>query len=504
MITVALVGWPIIMIILARTLPWQNAVIASLIGGYLLLPTQGGFDLPLLPPVEKDTLPSLVMFILALTMGPAASTHRTSETYSVQKGWLPKSAVGRVLLFMFVVGMLLTAITNSDPIRFSETAYFVPGLSLHDGFSVVVRSVGMIVPILLGRKYLGDPQGHRMLLIGLVVAGLGYSLLALIEARLSPQMNNWVYGFFPHQWAQHVRDGGFRPLVFLEHGLLLAIFFAMTILAAIGLYRSETQKRGRWLLAAAWLFGTLVLCNTTGALLIVLVLAPIVFLLKTRAQILIASLIAMLVLSYPLVRGANLVPTNSILAMIEPFSDQRMRSLRFRFENEDALLERANERPLFGWGSFGRNRVYDEGGRDQSTVDGAWIFAIGQGGWVGYIAEFGLLSIPLILFALGRRRYDLDQATAVLCLVLAANMIDMLPNAGRSPITWLIVGAILGRLEIGRMALPAAAGSEPVLAKKKRRQLALARKQTSPETRQASPYTRQPKHHARKNSGLKS
>lgn len=496
MINAALIGWPIIMIIMARMLPWQNALVASLIGGYLLLPEQGGLDLPLLPPFEKDTIPCLVLFFLALIMRPGEANSPGAATYqgSVLKGWMPRSIIGQVLLFMLVGGTLMTAITNSDQIRFEGSGTTIPALRLYDGFSMIVRSVAVIVPILLGRKYLADPRAHRVLLIALVAAGLAYSLLALIEIRLSPQMNRWVYGFFAHNWSMHVRGGGFRPLVFLEHGLWLAIFFAMTIIAAFGLSRVMPQKRALWLLAGLWLFMTLMLSNSLGAAIIVVVLLPVVLLFNVRLQLLTAGIIAAIVLFYPFLRGTGLIPTDQIVAQIAQFNNGRAMSLQFRLNNEDELLERANERPLFGWGPYNRMRVYDETGHSETIVDGAWIVAIGQGGWTRYLAEFGLLSVPILLFALGRRRYDVDQATAILCLVLVGNMIDMLPNSGRSPITWLIVGALLGRLEKGRATATDADIARP--ATPERKGLVLARNQVSQ-------YTRQRTRHDRKRTGLK-
>lgn len=497
MISFALFAWPVLTLILARTLPWPNALVASLIGGYLLLPERGGFDLPLLPPLEKDTIPCMVLFLLALVLRPGQhqsfAAHAPAPAFTVLTGWLPRSATGLGLLAMMVAGAFLTALTNGDPLRFPDTSFSIPGLSLYDGASTIVRSLAVILPILLGRKYLADAKAHRVLLIGLVVAGLGYSLLAVVEARLSPQMNRWVYGFFPHSWHQHVRDGGFRPLVFLNHGLLLAIFFAMTVVAAFGLSRADPANRMRWLLAGGWLMLTLILCNSLGAAVIAVAILPIVLLLTIRLQLLIAGLIAASVLFYPLLRSEGLVPMNQIVALASSYDVRRGGSLNVRVQNEDALLARASERPLFGWGPYGRNRIYDDAGRDQSIVDGAWIVVIGQGGWLGYLSVFGLLCLPLILLAMRRGRYDVDQATAALCLILAANLIDMIPNSGRSPITWLIVGALLGRLELGRVAAPVA--QSPV---------AGAPEDPVPGQKPAISYTRQSVVHQRARAGWKS
>ena len=97
-----------------------------------------------------------------------------------------------------------------------------------------------LLPLILARKFLARPTEHRTFLIVLCTSGLLYSLLALYEVRMSPQLNNMVYGFFPHSWRQHIRGNGFRPLVFLEHGLFLGIFLSTTVLAAFGLARIPT------------------------------------------------------------------------------------------------------------------------------------------------------------------------------------------------------------------------------------------------------------------------
>jgi len=491
MINVMLVGWPLLTIVLARVLPWPNAVIASLIGGYLLLPERGGINLPLLPAFEKDTIPALTLLLLALVMRPGQQggprVAATQPAFDARDGWLPKSITGVVLLAMLVTGAFLTALSNGDSIRFPDSSFSIPGLGLYDGFSMIVTSVSLFVPILLGRKYLAHPDAHRLLLMGLALSGLAYSLLALIEIRLSPQLSNWVYGFFPHGWEQHVRDGGFRPVVFLQHALWLAIFLSMAAIAAAGLSRVMPGARLRWLLAAAWLVMTIVLGKSLGSLAIALFLIPAALLLTARLQLLVAGCIAAAILTYPLLRGADLVPTRQILSVVENIDPNRALSLQFRFFHEDQLIERANDRALFGWGGWGRNRVYDEAGRDQSVVDGAWIVTIGQGGWLRYIGEFGLLALPVLLLALRRRSHGIDPATAALCLVLAANMIDLIPNGTRTPVTWLLVGALLGRLELGAQAKPAAAASSPPDGAQ---DTPFAQQPVSPYTRQSVPHQR--------------
>ena len=378
------------------------------------------------------------------------SKNRTLEQLEQLKvwrpGWVPRTAIGVVLLIGLIGGAFMTVLTNTDRLVYGATT--LPGQRPYDAFSIALSSLVTILPLLLGRKLLSDEKGHKVVLVAFAVAALIYSLPTLYEVRMSPQLNRMVYGFFPHSWSQHVRGDGFRPLVFLNHGLRLAIFNACGLLAVICLIRAATGRiRILFFVCALWMAGTLFVSNSLGALVIALVLAPVAFLAPVRLQLLTAALIAGTVLLYPALRTAELVPTDRIAEFFSEQNERRGDSLAFRFHHEDLLLAKANERPLFGWSGFGRARIYDENGRDITTADGEWVITMAVSGWVGYLSVFGLLSIPTILFLFRKKRYNVDIATSSLCLVLAANLIDLIPNSGLSPVSWMIAGALLGRLE---------------------------------------------------------
>ena len=85
-----------------------------------------------------------------------------------------------------------------------------------------------------------------------------------------------------------------------------------------------------------------------------------------------------------------------------------------------------------------------------SITDGRWIITIGQFGLFGFVAEFGLLILPVFraASALGAAKSKRDRIyLAALALILAVNIVDLLPNAGLIPWTWLLAGALLGRAE---------------------------------------------------------
>lgn len=438
---IVLFGWPLVVLLLFRSLSKPTAFLAAIIAGYLLLPTQLTLDLPILPALNKDSIPVLTAFFVILLQA-----QKPDE--SLLSGWVPRSWVARFLLALLIGSAAMTALTNTDQLAYGGLV--LPGLRPWDVLSTILTTLVLILPFLLGRKLLAHPAQQIQVMLALAVSAGLYSFLALYEVRMSPQLNNMIYGFFPHSFAQHIRGDGFRPIVFLSHGLWLAIFLAMAILSALATARLTRQSRRFiffWL--GIWLLLTLILSKSLGALVISLCLAPVVLVLAPRQQLLVASILAGIALVYPMLRGAEIIPVDQITAWAESISAERAQSFSFRVQNEELLLEKAQERPLFGWGGWGRNFVYDETGQGVSIIaDGYWVLIIGLGGWARYLGEFGLLCLPVFLLVFRREKTGFGMETALLTLVLTANLIDLLPNATITPLTWMIAGALWGRLEL--------------------------------------------------------
>ena len=465
----ALLVWPVFAAFLFRQLDLKTAMIWTIVGGYLLLPSaeEVGWDLPLLPPIDKVLIPTLAALALATFMlrKDAAEARLQRGTQAAPaipmlKGWLPRTFIGRILLIMLVVGAVGTVLTNGDVQVFGPRVS--SALRPYDALSALVEIAIYMLPFVVGRKFFYDAESHKLVLVILCIAGALYVLPALYEVRMSPQLNRTVYGFFPHSWVQHIRAGGWRPLVFLDHGLLLGIFLTCSIVACCILMRIyQGAARFGFVLLLLWLLVGLYLAKTVGALLIAIALIPVALFFGRRLQLWVAAAVALTTILFPMVRGAGLVPTEELVAWFAQYDERRAASLEYRFDNEDILLDRANERPVFGWGGFGRARVFDEQGRDLSTTDGAWVILIGEGGWIGYIAQFGLLTLPIILFAIRQRRYQIDFVTAGLCVMLAANLIDLIPNSSITPILWLVSGMLMGRLEVTKPAQDTAPEPDP-------------------------------------------
>lgn len=432
-----LFSWPLVAQALFQRLPLHKALIWTILGGYLVLPSATGIKLPMIPLLDKHSIPAISAFVLC---------HMHAPRQPADQRLMPGAKLVTALLILMIVAPFLTVVTNSEPLFFGPR--FIPGLRLYDALSVISGTLVTFLPFLLAYRHLNTPEAHRELLRAFAVGGLACSLPALIEVRLSPQLHVWLYGFFAHDFIQHIRAGGFRPILFLSHGLMVGIFFCMSILSALVLWR-EARREGKpargWLMAALWLTAVLVLVKSVGALLITLGLGLVIGLLGRRLQILTALLIAGVALSYPILRGTGVIPVEEIHEMTLSRSVERAQSLKFRFDNEDVLLARANEKPAFGWGGWGRNQIFDPvTGEMISVTDGIWVILIGVYGWTGYLAYFGLFTLPIMLSVQLRKGANPSLITPGLMLVLGALLIDFLPNAGLVPYVWMIAGALAG------------------------------------------------------------
>lgn len=452
--TIALLTWPFVTAVLFSRLDPVRAGIWSILAGYLLLPPVVGIDLPMIPWTGKDAIAALSAFVALLVVG---SGSRTPPPWS---GWVV------AMLILAALSPFLTALANPEAL--AEGITYRPGLSLYDGLSGAIASIFSVLPFVLGYVLLSTPTALRLWLRALVLAALVYSIPMLVEVRLSPQINVWVYGFFAHDFGQMMRYGGFRPMVFLNHGLWVAIFAsAATMAAAVQIRDRGWSSRGA--LTLLWLAGVLVLCKSAASIIYAFFFVPVILVVPLIWQLRIASALALLVLIYPLSRWWNLLPTDAIIDFIIGIDQDRAYSMDYRFNNEAALLERASIKALVGWGEWNRNHIMDpESGRTLTVADGAWIVQMSVNGLLGFLWKFGLLSGSVLHYAARSGRHGIDAAGAGLALILAVNLVDLIPNATLTPLTWMSAGALAGlaaRREFSTAETPATVlrlGRQPI------------------------------------------
>ncbi len=441
--------WPFVCLVLFRTQTVERAIVWSILAGYLVLPPLANFNLPLVPAMDKVSIPNLsVLFILMF-----ATAHKVRL--------MPEGRIAKALVVLFIFSAIPTVLTNREPILFevlrdADPILFLidalPGQSVRDIGSVLIGQVLTIVPFLIARQFLSSEVGLHELLFALVVGAIAYSAPSFLEIMVSPQVNIWVYGFFQHSFEQTMRAGGFRPIVFLPHGLWLALFVCTSAMAAAALAR-VTPRLSRWKAIGVVLYLVLFLfaCKSAASIAYGLMLVPAVYFFPRRWLILMSTVFALIAVTYPMLRNFGVIPTTAIVAKVAEANPSRAQSLGYRFDNEEQLLERAAEKPIFGWSGWGRSLVREpETGEILTIPDGRWIIVFGSFGWLGYIAEFGLLALPLLMLGLHILRnpdVELSPYIGGVALILGVTLMDMLLNATLTPFTWLTAGAVLGHVE---------------------------------------------------------
>lgn len=430
---IMLAAWPVVAIVLFSRLALRTAVIWTVLGGYLLLPPVVGLDLPMLPLLEKHGIPGLSALVAYVML------RKPTDTPPPQlEGWV------LALAALALVTPIVTMATNPEPLI--EGITYRPGLGIVDALQTIIMVVLQLIPFLLGYMVLSTRDGVRAWMGALLAAGLAYTVPMLLEVRLSPQLNVWIYGFFAHDFSQSMRYGGFRPMVFLEHGLWVAIFAVMAVLsAAVTVRESAPALRTRNVGVLLYLIVVLFLCKSVASMIYALLLVPMVLLTAPLMQVRLAAVLAAFVMIYPLALWQGLVPAEGIVDFAMSLDEQRAQSLGFRFRNEQVLLDRASMKPLAGWGPWGRNLVIDpQSGRFTSVSDGYWIVVMTISGIMGYVATFGILCGSVIRLWIAARVGSVDRWTAGLALITAANLVDLIPNATVTPLTWISLGALAG------------------------------------------------------------
>jgi hypothetical protein len=423
-------GWiPAVFYFFNRFSP-QKAVVVSFIVAWLFLP-QASFVLPGIPDYHKMSATCYGIVFATL----ANDFQRISQ---FRFRWID------IPIAVWCGVPFVTSMTN--------------GLGAYDGLTAVLdQSVTWGVPYFLGRLYLGNLAGMKQLAIGILWGGLAYAPLCLLETRISPQLHRLVYGYHAFaDFSQSMRMGGFRPTVFMAHGLMVAGWMMAATLVAVWLWQAKVLNRVRniqmkWVVIG--LVITFIMLKSTGAYALLLVGVGAMFLAKRFRTGLLMFFMVGLIVFYLNTSASGALSVKTIdqitVAVQQVAGEERAASLRFRLDNEQILSERARLQPLFGWGGWGRNRVFDEEGKDISVTDSLWIIAFGIHGYVGLISLFSTMLVPPLAFTLLKypARYWMHPKVApaaAIAVILVLFAFDCVLNAMTNPVFTLAMGGMAG------------------------------------------------------------
>ena len=429
-------SWPLVVLWMVSRYKPKRAIFIATTLAILLLPNGFSFDLPLVPPIDRNSLTSLSLAVILFFTG---------RRFKLFPEGLPTK-----IIIGYLITIVISTILNPDPIIIGKR--FLPGLTYYDALSETIRTILAFMPFFLGRAFLNDVKDNEWIFKLLVIYALFYSIPMLGEIRLSPLLHYWTYGYSNVEFFQQMRGDGFRPTVFYGHGLGLAFWLTTCIIAALAL-RKNKARIGVFSTSQAilYLMIVLILSKTWSALIYVFLAMFLLYKFIPRKQIKWSLILVVVVMIYPLTKTFGLFPDKAIVSNIQQYSAERAESLDFRFKNEDILLARALQKPFFGWSGWGRSRVYHKDGSSASVTDGKWIIELGITGAVGFIFSYALFFV-ILLYASRSMDYIEDPKQKVyfssLAIMLAVCVIDSIPNTGMTAMHLLLAGALLGQAEL--------------------------------------------------------
>lgn len=402
--------------------PAQRAVIISFVVAWLFLP-QASYPIPILPPYSKI---SAVCYAILL----ATIVYDTARLTCFKPGWLD------VPMVIWCLCPIFSQVTNNaSPISPTFNQIIAWGL-----------------PYFLGRLYLGSLDGMRQLAIGILAGGLAYIPFTLIEGVRGPILHQMVYGVNSFEdWSQASRGGGWRPVVFMQHGLMVAVWMMTAALIAVWLWQTGALKKfqGRNIKTLAIiLIIAFFLCRSSGAYSLFVFGLIVLFSAKWFRTSLPLLFIIGYIVFYLYIAALGEFSSKDVMGFITPiFGEERASSLKYRFDMEEILGEKARQRFLFGWGDTGGSRVYNQQGQDISVTDSLWIIAFGAHGVVGLVSLFSTLLLPVITFCgfkYPARTWSNPKVAPAAALAVALTMyvFDCVLNAMTNPIFALIAGGI--------------------------------------------------------------
>jgi len=433
---IALLGWIPASLLFFRRLPIRKALLVNFIGGWAVLPAANYVDPHVTFPywilgtslesdyfITKATITGLCG-ILGVYLFDRSSFKRFELT------------VWDLPMGMWLIAPLFSAIAN-------------PGNYKEGWVGEMYQLLAWGSPYLIGRLYFTDTQSLRLAAKAFVIGGLAYIPFCLIEFFTGPFIYVRLYGYQPFQLIGADRFIGHRPIGLLENGNQLGIWMATSALIAIWLWRRKTATEilGIPILAVAViLFAITILCQSTGAILLLLALVPFVFIDPRYLSRTVSILLVLGILAFAAFRIANIVSLRELVkhdprahAIASYLKSIGKGSLGWRLGQDERHINTALDEPILGYGQWnwwnhGLERPW-----------GLWLLAFGMYGSVGLLSLEALLLIPAlraVWFPLARSDIGYTNMRHTLSAAVLISAIDSLLNSGIILPLLLVIGGM--------------------------------------------------------------
>jgi hypothetical protein len=431
--TLVVLGWIPFGILLFTMLRPRTAVLTAYLGAWLFLPLKAGLPIRMLPDIDKVTAASLAVWLGVMLFDP-------QRLFSFRFKWFD------IPMVWYCLTPAMSSMAN--------------GLGYWDAMSVVLdQFVVFGIPYYIGRVYFNDWDGIRALAIAIFVGGVIYIPFCLLEIRLSPQLHRTLYGYHQHAFEQTKRMGGYRPMVFMQHGLAVGFWMTAATLVGIWLLVSGAMKKlcGIPLMVIVpVLFVTTILCKSSAGIIFLMMGISALFAIKWTKTALPLYCLILIAPMYMGLRASGIVTGEwGIEKVRETMGDERAHSIWTRINAENLLSEKAMESPAFGHGRWNPKNprkppwmVYDEEtGKNKVIVDGMWILTMAINGLSGVVA----MTLTILLPAMTLRfrvppkwwLHPMASPASACAVMLTLHMADNLLNAMINPMFICAIGGLV-------------------------------------------------------------
>jgi hypothetical protein len=415
--------WVPISLLLFRRYPMRIAFLLNFVGGWAVLPAaryvESGHGIPywiIGTSLESEyflTKATIVGFcgLLALLVFDRTSIQRFRLT------------VWDLPMGMWLLAPLLSSIAN-------------PG-NLGEGFAgEIYQILAWGSPYLIGRLYFTDTKSLRLAAKAFVVGGLVYIPFCILEIFKGPLIYSHLYGYQPYQMMGAERFLGYRPTVLLENGNQLGVWMATATLIAIWLWHRKAARTIMYIpifWVAISLFLVTIACQSTEAIIMLLVLIPFIFvdprhLNRTVSIVLVVGILAFAafrITNYVSIR--DLVKDNPIAHSVSTYLKGIGKgSLEWRVDQDEQHINKALNEPILGFGTW---NWWQEG---PMRPWGLWLLTFGMYGSVGLVSLEALLLIPAlraVWFPLARSDIGYTNMRHTLSAAVLISAVDSLLNS---------------------------------------------------------------------------
>jgi len=432
----ALLAWIPISLLAFRRFPVRIAILINFVGGWAILPAANYIP-------SRDPFPYWIV-------GTALESNYflTKATVVGFTGILGiflfdrlsykrfRLTVWDLAIAMWLIAPALSAIANPD--------------NFHEGCKgEIYQLLAWGSPYLIGRLYFTDTQSLRLAAKAFVIGGLAYIPFCVFEIVKGPRVYAWLYGYQPFQMNAAERYIGYRPVVFLENGNQLGIWMATATLIAIWLWRRRTASSVLGIpifVVAIGLFTVTLLCQSTGAIILLLALVPFVFVDPRHLSRTVSVVLVLGILAFAAFRIGNVIVWKNLVqqnpaahALDSYLKSIGKQSLGWRLTEDERHIDTALEEPILGYGQWDWWR----GGVQRPWS--LWLLVFGMYGSVGLVSLEAVLLIPplrAVWFPLTRSDIGYTNMRHTLSAAVLMSAIDSLLNGSIILPLLLVIGGL--------------------------------------------------------------